>query len=1188
MFAFCRVATSVPSGFARVPAILALWAVTCGGAQPAVIIESVDPTVLFPKGQNLRQLAWLRVENRGAPCHDCRVRVSFSGNQPDTQGLDLAAGVSSNRMLIPDLRAPAELSVEIEDAGGKPLTSHHQGWLPQRHWKVFIVHSSHEDLGYEDYIFRKQRDIANYIDLAGRLNSSGHEVGSYRYTLETLLFMRNYIEERSETEWRLLAEKYVKTDGLPLMGAPSGIHTQWMDYEELARTAYGARREAKDRYGLDLKTFMMVDNPSASWSACQVLANAGFKYLARWGQGARTGSHNDYAATKLPAIFWWVGPDGISKILYAWRSHYTEPFWYGQDYWSLPAGVDAAAQEMSLKLQGIESGKSLGPYPYDALIQPEYYDHEVPHFKPATLAAWNNAYQYPEIRISGPTPFFEYMEQNYAAQLPTLSGELNNFSGDYSTIDPNSQGWKRRAARLLPMAEGLSAIAGALDAGFFYPAHLIDRTYVRMFDYDEHSWPTQPLASEHQIFNAQWVKQREGERALDYAREAVRLGFDALKRSIPNAGGRKLVVFNPLAHERTSIVTAHLENAHLAGTVIEQRETNGDLSFVAEKVPAFGYRVYEVVPGEVTQKPAPDLAVGGATLENSYYKLQFDPQTGAIRSLFDKELKRELVDPHAGQEFNQMIYFHTRSRESAEGDFYSPKGATLQPGKAGPVSASFTARIDDPVTGAAITQTVTLWTRTRRIDIVNRIEHAKAMHSDHYEDRYRDNIFYAFPVDVPGGQARAEYAGGVVRPYKDQLRWGSHDYLNVNHWVDVSNQDFGVTMAPREASAVSFGEIRYSKFSIDYQPANPHLYSFAWSNRMAGLLTLSPEDCNATLHYSFRSHGGSSHTGDWDHDAVTTFGWEVASPLETSVIDTVQRGTLPAGAASFVRLSAPNVELVTLKNSEQPGRGWILRLVETEGRDTDVSVDLGHFDLASAEECDLVENPMRAIPVDGNRLHLRVGKYTYVTIRLLGRAQPPPEVGELRSRAVSDSEIALEWPPAAGTAGYNVFRSEDPKDPPTVYTLVGRAVGNHLTDAGLNLDTTYYYHVASVSRDNRQGQPSKQASAHTSAVNRTPPGPVEDLGIVRQSKDTLVVYWHKAAEPDVARYLIYRSQTKSFPESAQPIADVKPTQFFLQLYRDTGLEPGHTYYYKVLPEDGAGNRQNKSAIAVSATPRYAS
>ena len=338
---------------------------------------------------------------------------------------------------------------------------------------------------------------------------------------------------------------------------------------------------------------------------------------------------------------------------------------------------------MSRKLQEIEAGNTLGPYPYDALVNPYYSDHEVPHFKPATLAAWNNAYSYPEIRISSPTPFFEYIEKTYGAQLPTISGELNNFSGDYSTIDPNSQGWKRRAARLLPLAEGLDTIAQALNPSFFYPARLIDRTYVRMFDYDEHSWPTQPLANDFHVFNAQWVKQREGERALDYATQEMKAGFDALKRSIPNTGGRKLVVFDPLAHERSGIVTAQLGNAHVAGVDMEQRAANGELSYLAEKVPAFGYRVYDVLPGVPAEKPATDLSVGTDTLENSFYKLTFDARTGAIRSLFDKELKRELVDPQAPQQFNQMVYFHTKSRESDQGDFYSPKSASLLPGKAG-------------------------------------------------------------------------------------------------------------------------------------------------------------------------------------------------------------------------------------------------------------------------------------------------------------------------------------------------------------------------------------------------------------------------------------------------------------------------------------------------------------------------
>jgi hypothetical protein len=383
-------------------------------------------------------------------------------------------------------------------------------------------------------------------------------------------------------------------------------------------------------------------------------------------------------------------------------------------------------------------------------------------------------------------------------------------------------------------------------------------------------------------------------------------------------------------------------------------------------------------------------------------------------------------------------------------------------------------------------------------------------------------------------------------------------------------------MAPLEASAVSFGEIRYNRFSIDYKPTKPYLFSFAWSNRMAGLLTLEPADCNATLRYSF-----TSHPGNWE-GAAPQFGWQIASPLEASVIEKAQSGPLPRDRSSFVRIGAPNVQLITLKNSEQPGHGWILRLVETEGKDTDVSIDLPHFELASAEECDLVENTRAVLPVDANKLQLRIGKYAYATIRLVGGEKIPAAPSDVQARPASDSEIALSWP-AAGAAAYNIYRSEDPKDPPTAYTLAGRATQTHFTDTGLKLDTTYYYFVAGVSRDNQQSAPSAQIHARTTTQNRTAPPPVEDLGVVRRSKDALILYWHKQEEPDVARYLVFRSDSPAFSPSAAPVATVEPTRYFLQIYRDSGLAPSHTYYYKVLAEDWAGNRQLRSPIAKSVT-----
>jgi hypothetical protein len=1154
-------------------------------------VLKLQPTPLFPRGEPLRQIANLQLLNNTARALRCQVTVRLEKEPPVVSTLEIPAGVSTQRVYVPDVGAPQLLKLTIRDEADGSTVEHQQTWQPQRHWKITVVKSSHEDLGYEDFIYKKQHNIANNIELGQFLSAPRENVAEsersldsqFHYTMESLLFQRNYIEERSETAWRELVNKHVKTGHMHLMGAPSGVHSHWMDYEELARMTYPGRREAPDRFGLDLKTFMIVDNPSLSWSGCQAVAAAGFKYVARWGQGWRTGGNNNYATTGLPALFWWQAPDGVHRVLYGWRTHYGLGFWYGQPGGGYGSLVAVATDHVTAELQKVEDGSLLGPYPYDALIVPDYIDHDTPRFDTRVLPEWNRLYRYPEIRIGSPTTFFEYIEQKYGDQLPTLKGDLNNFSADYSTIDPASQGQKRRAARLLPLAEGLAAIAGLNDPNFQNPARLIERTFTRLFDYDEHSWPTLPRASDVQLFNAAWVKKKEAERALAGAEQALQHSRQALLKQIPVDAADSLVVFNPLAHERTDIAEAAGDFDAVidpaTGRALPVQQTpDGRRVFIAPQVPAFGYKVFRTGRAE-SGAAAPALEVGATTLSNQFYRIEFDAQTGAIRSIYDRELKRELVDQSAKHRFNQLVYVHKNARESKEGFEYSPTKATLRPGKAGAVSADFTVEINDEKTGAAITQRVILYDNLKRIDIVNDLRHVRALHSDNYEDRYRDNLYYAFPIKVEDFEARAEYPGGVVRPYLDQLRWGSHDYLSANRWVDVSNKSFGVTMAVNEAPNVNFGEIRYNQFSIDYQPKSSHLYSYAYSNRMAGLLTLNADDVNATLRYSF-----TSHAGDWQRDA-TRFGWSYASPLQASLIAEPQPGVLPPGQASFVKLSAPNVQLVTLKNSEQPGRGLVVRLVETAGRETEVTVELPHFPVGQAFECDLVENDRRPLETKGRTLSLKITPHGFATVRVAANDGELPAITSLRAEPLSDSRVQLSW--AGAAPGYYVYRSEDPDAPPTAYTIVARTVQPSFTDEGLKVDTPYYYFVAAVSRHNNQGPVSAQAQTRTKKENVTPPAPVDELGVVRRSKDRLIVYWRSNPEPDVARYYVYRGEQKEFSvEGIEPLAVLRPVQYFLQTWNDNHLKPGRTYYYKVLAEDWAGNRQTRSPLAWATTPAY--
>jgi len=66
---------------------------------------------------------------------------------------------------------------------------------------------------------------------------------------------------------------------------------------------------------------------------------------------------------------------------------------------------------------------------------------------------------------------------------------------------------------------------------------------------------------------------------------------------------------------------------------------------------------------------------------------------------------------------------------------------------------------------------------------------------------------------------------------------------------------------------------------------------------------------------------------------------------------------------------------------------------------------------------------------------------------------------------------------------------------------------------------------------------------------------------------------------------VYRSSQGDLPiEQWQSVATVPANPRFLQTWLDTGVSPASTYFYKVFPEDWAGNRQASSMVTSASTP----
>jgi alpha-mannosidase len=118
---------------------------------------------------------------------------------------------------------------------------------------------------------------------------------------------------------------------------------------------------------------------------------------------------------------------------------------------------------------------------------------------------------------------------------------------------------------------------------------------------------------------------------------------------------------------------------------------------------------------------------------------------------------------------------------------------------------------------------------------------------------------------------------------------------------------------------------------------------------------------------------------------LSRLGREALTPLETGELtrnDKVGlRGSLPATPASFLDLNGEGVELETLKPAED-GEGYIVRLLETAGREVKARLSSRLLGFRRAWLCNAREDSLREIPASKDGVEVGMPPYAIVTLRL--------------------------------------------------------------------------------------------------------------------------------------------------------------------------------------------------------------
>ena len=197
----------------------------------------------------------------------------------------------------------------------------------------------------------------------------------------------------------------------------------------------------------------------------------------------------------------------------------------------------------------------------------------------------------------------------------------------------------------------------------------------------------------------------------------------------------------------------------------------------------------------------------GVTLASATIRVTIDPETGAIASLKSVRLAGDLGRPGSGMGLNDYFYVAGRDAKSPQRNG-KPK---IMGFDGGPLTATLRIRSDAP--GCRfLSRVITVVDGLDRVDILDVL--------DRPQIRSPEGIHFGFAPNVPGGVMRLDIPWAVIRPEKDQLPGACKNYFSVGRWVDVSNDEFGVTVATPDTPLVEVGKITMDVLPIPFVPTN--------------------------------------------------------------------------------------------------------------------------------------------------------------------------------------------------------------------------------------------------------------------------------------------------------------------------------------------------------------------------------
>ena len=818
---------------------------------------------------------------------------------------------------------------QVVDAEAKGITSRFSVPVkPVRKLLVYVLPHSHTDIGYTDLQSAVEEKQVNNLKegIALARKTADYPAGSrFVWNVEVLWAVDLYMRRADAAAKRELLEA-VKRGWVTLNGMYTNELTGLCRPEELLQLFRYSTRMANE-FGLKIDSAMTSDVPGWTWGTVTAMSQAGIRYFSA------APNRFDRIGTLMEQLqdrpFWWVSPSGKEKVL-LWVP------WMG---YSLSHTMDHPTPELVDNLQA-RLHQIKYPYEISYIRWSGHGDNAAPDPEISDfIKAWNEKYVWPKFLIASATTAFSAFEEKYGTALPERRGDITPYWEDGAGSSALETAINRNSAERISQAEALFAMRNPST----YPFSKFEDAWRNVLLYSEHTWGAWNSVSdsENKFVKDQWeIKRSFAINADKQSRELLSLALGGNAA----ASSSEVEVHNTSSWARNELVFVSKELS-VAGdqvrddggvSVPSQRLSTGELAIWVSEIGPFSTRTYRISKGEAHQ-PGEPVKIERGTIWNEWLRATVDEKTGGIADFRFSGSPENFANSATNQQINGYFYLPGDRLTNVQ----SNDVPDLFVEEHGPLLAVLRVKSSAPGCNSLVRK-IRLAAGAHHLELINTIDKkrpplnpnpGKGGPGEEFAQRgAKESLQFAFPFHVPNGQMRVDIPFAVMRPETDQLPGSCMNWMPVGKWIDIANNDSGLTWVTLDAPLIEVGEISANLLGSQTNPqvwreqiaATQSFYSWVMNNHW-GTNYRAYQEGPVTFRYALRLHQG------YDPASSARFATGLTQPL------LVTGGSVAKNRYPLLRVMPSDVLVTAMKPSDD-GQAWIVRLFGASGKDCDATL----------------------------------------------------------------------------------------------------------------------------------------------------------------------------------------------------------------------------------------------------------